>query len=773
MAKSNFFEIQSRKSKPFLNHKDKIVIEFNHTYPAGMGSEVIGMPVNSSRPNQIDRRMLKNPENMTNYSPAGLIRKRPMGQVAGLAVIAFFLFIGRPFAQTASLTPTPVPPPSSPGVKTNSIPQTQTASEASTVQDTESPASELKKLSLEQLMDLDVTSVAKQPQPYLQAPAAIDVITNDEIRRSGAFDIPEALRLADNLDVAQISSAGWQISARGFNSSVSNKLLVLMDGRSIYTPLFAGVIWGNQDYLMADLDRIEVISGPGGTLWGANAVNGVINIISKSAKDTQGAYVEGGGGTQPQDFVAARYGGTLAPNVYYRVYGKYFNEGPEVYSDGTSAQDSWNKGQGGFRIDQEDSSPDRFTLQGDIYGGNSQSTPGGEGSPNYQGISTGGNLLARWTRTFADDDDLSLQAYYDRTNMVVPFQASAAFSAPAGPLFDDLDTIDLDFQDRFALDAGNHLVWGLGYRFTNDEVVDAPVVAFTPNTLDLNLFSGFIQDEIKFGGDIALTLGSKVEHNDYTGYEFEPSGRIRWDLTDKQMLWAAVSRAVRMPARYDRDLLEPSPAYGTFLGNNSTFQSETVIAYELGYRAELDSRFSTSISTFFNNYSDLRSLDFTPITLVPLFFSNDLRAQTYGVEFTADYQLSEGWRLHSGYDLIQETIWIAPGQVDLSNGLAETADPLNQVFLRSSMDLPGQVELDADFRWIDSVKNGGIGATAPQMIPSYAELDLRLGWRVTRDIEISLAGQNLLQDQHLEGGTPGSGQEEIQRSGYGKITCQF
>jgi iron complex outermembrane recepter protein len=645
-----------------------------------------------------------------------------------------------------------------------------TASLTPTQETTPSPAA-LKKLSLVQLMNLDVTSVAKEPEPYGQAPAAIQVITNDEIRRSGASSIPEALRLADNLEVAQVTALSWDISARGFNSSVGDKLLVLMDGRSVYTPLFAGVIWDAQDYLLEDLDRIEVISGPGGTLWGANAVNGVINIISKSAKDTQGGYVETGAGTQLPDFAGVRYGGTLASDLYYRVYGKYFDEAPETFTDGTDSRDAWGHGQGGFRIDSDGSSRDQFTVQGDIYTGNTTTMPGGEGTPSAQGSSSGGNILGRWTRTFADDDDMSLQVYYSRDNLIAPFQSSGAI--PAGPLGDNLDTVDLNFQDRFPLGISNEIVWGGEYRFTNDVVSDAPVVAFLPNTLDLNLVSGFIQDQNKLTENLILTLGTKIEHNDYTGYELEPSGRLQWNITGEQMIWAAVSRAVRMPARYDRSLEEPSPAYGQFLDNSNTFVSETLVAYELGYRAHIDSKISGSISTFFNNYTNLRSLSYTPGSFVPLYFANNDLGQTYGVELTVDYQVVNWWRLHAGYDYLWESVWVASGQIDFSNGLAETADPPHQVFLRSSMDLPGGTELDAAFRWIDTVQNAPLGATATGTIPSYAELDLRVGWHVFTDVEFSLAGENLLQNEHVEAGVAGTSQEEIARSIYGKAAVRF
>jgi len=627
-----------------------------------------------------------------------------------------------------------------------------------------------KKMSLDELMNQEVTSVAKQAQPLGQAPAAIQVVTGNEIRRSGASSIPEALRLADNLDVAQLSSSQWDISARGFNTSgFSDKLLVLMDGRSLYTPLLAGVIWNMQDYLLEDIDRIEVISGPGGTLWGANAMNGVINITSKNARDTQGLYTEAGGGNWLEDFVGVRYGGTLATNVYYRVYGKYFDRGAEVYADGTSAHDSWNRGQGGFRIDTDGAANDQFTLQGDIFGGNNNSTPGGEGTPNANGNNGGGNILGRWTHTYSDDSDMSLQLYYDRNQLEAPFQSAGAI--PAGILTDDLDTYDLDFQNRFPLGTWNKIVWGFGYRFTHDVVQDAPLVAFLPNTLNQNLYSTFVQDEIKLRENVFLTFGSKLEHNDYTGFEYEPSARIQWNVTDRQMLWGAVSRAVRTPSRYDRDLSQPSPAYGTFLTGNSSFESETLIAYELGYRAQMSKTFSGSLSAFYNDYDNLRSLSATPTTIVPLFWGNNLEGHTWGFELSADYKILDWWRLHVGYDFLKENIHVKPGQADFDNALGETADPQNQVFLRSSMDLPWRTELDTSFRWIDTIHNNN-GAVAGT-VPAYAEMDVRLAWHATKNLEISIVGQNLLHNQHAEAGFPGSSQEQIVRSIFGKIAWRF
>src|ERR1700733_108180 len=327
----------------------------------------------------------------------------------------------------------------------------------------------LKKLSLEQLMYLDVTSVSKQPQPYGEAPAAIEVITNDEIRRSGASSIPEALRLADNLEVEQKDSHDWAISARGFNTDSANKLLVLIDGRSVYTPLFSGVFWDVQNYLLEDIDRIEVISGPGGTLWGANAVNGVINIITKSAADTQGLYAEAGGGSEPHEFTGARYGGSLDGDTHFRVYGKYFDRGDEVLANGDPESDSWRQGRAGFRIDSGPSPQDRLTVQGDYYDGHEHVQTGGDAD------ASGDNLLGRWTRVLSDDSDLSVQSYIDQTHLALPIGPlllNGLQFAPPGNLYDDLTTYDVDFQHRFKIGAYNRIVWGLGYRYTHDAVLD-------------------------------------------------------------------------------------------------------------------------------------------------------------------------------------------------------------------------------------------------------------------------------------------------------------
>jgi iron complex outermembrane receptor protein len=624
---------------------------------------------------------------------------------------------------------------------------------------------ELKGLSVEQLMNIPVSSVARHPEKLLDAASAVQVITQEDIRRSGATSIAEALRLADNLQVAQKNSHDWAISARGFNTALANKLLVMIDGRTVYTPLFSGVFWDIQDYLLEDIDRIEVISGPGGTLWGANAVNGVINIITKSAKDTQGGYAEGGGGSELEGIAGARYGGSLSSNSYFRVYGKYVDRGDEELADGVSSSDSWHQGRGGFRLDSSPSARDTVTMQGDFYDGHEDEPTGGTAT------TSGGNLLGRWARKFSGDSDMRLQSYFDRTHLLDPEPALMLGTlplAPAGILQDDLTTYDIDFQHRLSLGSRNRIVWGLGYRYTHDIVSNAPGVGFLPMLLDQRLYSAFMQDEIALMPNLSFTLGNKFEHNDYTGWELQPDARLRWTFVQGQALWAAVSRAVRTPSRVDRDLYEAPPPRLLLLKGGSDFDSEKVIAYELGYRAQFTSRFSSSVSTFYNVYSDLRSTNFTPVTLLPLFFANDLEGHTYGLEFSGDYRVLDNWSLHGGYTWLREDLHVKPGQFDLNDALNETADPKHQFSLRSSLDLPWQLHFDATLRWVDTliINNG----STPGTVPSYAELDARLTWQATRRLELSVAGHNLLHDHHPEYGFPDPSRVEIARSIYAKVT---
>jgi len=641
--------------------------------------------------------------------------------------------------------------------------------------DTDVPsAGELKHLSVEELMDLQVTSVARHPEKLVQAASAIQVITQEDIRRSGVTSIAEALRLADNLEVAQKNSHDWAISARGFNTALGNKLLVMIDGRTVYTPLYSGVFWDVQDYLLEDIDRIEVISGPGGTLWGANAVNGVINIITKSAADAQGAYAEAGGGNQFEGFGGVRYGGTLSQNTAFRVYGKYFERGDEVFTNGMPAPDAWRQGQGGFRLDSQSSPRDTLSFHGDFYDGHEGVDTGGAAQ------TSGGNVVGHWTHIFSDQSDLNLQSYYDRTHLVdaIPALLLGTLDVPAGNLQDDLTTFDTDFQHRFALGESNRIVWGLGYRFTHDVVRNAPSVGFLPAVLDQDLFSAFVQDEISFGHAWSAIIGSKLEHNDYTGFVAEPNVRLEWGFAPDQTLWSAISRAARTPSRIDHDLREPSrPALFPglpplfLLEGGSDFGNEYVTAYELGYRGGLSSQLTGSISTFYNVYDDVRSTSITPLTVVPLYFANNLEGHTYGVELSGTYQVLENWSLHAGYDLLEENLHVKPGQFDLSDAMNETADPKHQASIRSSMNLPWRVELDAALRWVDALRTNR-GPT-PGTIPSYFEMNIRLAWHTWKGLELSVAAQNLLHDHHTEYGFPSPTRVEIQRSVYGKLAWHY
>jgi iron complex outermembrane receptor protein len=649
-------------------------------------------------------------------------------------------------------------------------------------------ADQYKQMSLDQLMDLDVTSVSREPEPYEDAAAAIDVITNDAIARSGATSLPESLRLADNLEVAQENSHDWAISARGFDANLANKLLVLIDGRAVYTPLYGGVLWNVQDYPLQDVDRIEVVSGPGGTLWGANAVNGVINVVSKSAKDTQGLYLEEDAGTELRDLTSVRYGGALGTGAFYRVYAEYSDHESEVFGNGADADDSWDMSRAGFRVDSDTAEPGSLTLQGDIYHGTEFLGAIGDGDL------AGGNLLGRWTRTFSDSSDMSLQIYYDRTHISQPLAASPPAPPyytgfPAASLVDDLDTYDAEFQDRLKFASINEVTWGLSYRFTHEADEDPSVVQFSPSVLDQNLFGAFLQDEIRLAENARLTVGSKLEHNDYTGFEVEPSIRGQLSLPGRQSLWAAISRAVRTPSRYDRDLIVPTGLVNApppfqfptaYLTGNPNFKSESVVAYEIGYRAEFGSQTSASISTFYNDYYDLRSTTSTPATPTypfpyPVYFQNNLEGDTYGAELNVTYRITEGWQLHGGYDLMKENIHPRPGQTDDTGGLNETADPGHQGSLRSSWDFPGNVHLDAAMRWIGplTIDNGPTSGPVAGTVPGYHELDARIAWQPLKQIELSLVGENLLHARHQEYGFPSPTTEYIERSGYGKVVWHY
>jgi iron complex outermembrane receptor protein len=642
-------------------------------------------------------------------------------------------------------------------------------------------------MSVEDLMNVQVTSVSKRSQKLADAAAAIFVITQEDIRRSGANSIPEALRMVPGVQVARIDENKWAISARGFNGRFANKLLVLIDGRSVYTPLFSGVYWNIQDVMLEDVDRIEVIRGPGATLWGANAVNGVINIITKASKSTQSALASAGGGTETRGSGSVRYGGRLNQGTYYRAYAKYFNVGPSIDpSTGRRADDNWDALRGGFRTDWASAGADSLTVQGDIhrsgYGETltvpSLNAPYSSTFAN-QGSISGGNLLGRWNHAFANSST-SLQMYYDHTSIT----ENSLFT-------DHQDIFDIDFQHTFHASGSQDLVWGLGYRSSHDGNNSSSVVSLQPNQLTLNQFSAFAQDEISlFDKRLRITLGSKFEHNGFTGFEVQPNARLLWTITRNQSLWTAVSRAARTPALTEEGLrlnsavvppgtpLNPTPLPTVIsVFGSRQFKSEDLLAYEAGYRVQVTSNFSTDIAVFYNHYTHLRTAEPgapflevspTPVHIVaPFFAGNKMSGGTYGTELFADWRVLPKWRLLSSYSYLQMDIRKDKGSLDPTADNPGLVSPRHQFYVRSSIDLPKHFEHDFDVRYTDRLP--GLN------IPSYYSLDTHFSWRPTAGLEFSVGSQNLLNKRHLEFVPDfiNTSPTEIRRTFYGSVTWRF
>jgi iron complex outermembrane receptor protein len=641
-------------------------------------------------------------------------------------------------------------------------------------------------MSMEDLMNMQVTSVSKRTQKVADAAAAIFVITQEDIRRSGATSIPEALRLAPGLEVARIDENKWAIGSRGFNGRFDNKLLVLIDGRSVYTPLFSGVYWNVQDVMLEDVDRIEVIRGPGATLWGANAVDGVINVITKKAKATQSTVVTAGGGTEERAAGGVRYGSKLGDNTYYRAYTKYFDWGPSAYPSGMTAHDGWDALRGGFRADWTPAGANSLTLQGDLYRTSfnetltvaSLSAPYSNTFPN-DGKYSGGNILGRWNHT-SEGSSMSLQMYYDNTTIT------------DHSLFGDHQNIlDIDFQDGFHVGDSQQFVWGLGYRSIHDKNDASFTVSLQPNQVTLNQFSTFLQDEISLVDNrLQVTLGSKFERNDFTGFEIEPNARLLWNLTPNQSIWTAVSRAVRTPALTEEGLRlnsqvippgtpgnpTPLPAVVAVFGSHQ-FNSEDLLAYELGYRVQATSNLSLDIATFYNNYTNLRTaepgapfVEGSPAPtdiVVPFVAGNKMSGGTYGVELFADWKVIPKWRLAGSYSYLQMNIHKNLNSQDPTPDNPNGISPRHQWYLRSSIDLPKHFDQDTTLRFVDHLP--GLG------LPNYYSLDAHLGWRPVTSLELSIGGQNLLNNWHLEflPDFVNTSPTVVKRSIFGSITVKF
>ena len=592
-------------------------------------------------------------------------------------------------------------------------------------------AANLADLSLEQLSNIVVSTVSRREEPLAKAAASVYIITGDDIRRAGATSIPEALRLAPNLQVARSGASGYAITARGFNGTLANKLLVLVDGRTIYTPTFSGVFWDAQDVMMEDIDRIEVISGPGAPTWGANAVNGVINILTKSAADTQGTLLAAGGGTTESGFTARQ--GARTEHGAWRIYAKQLGRENMQSPAGTDLRDGSERWQTGFRSDSK-LGANAYTIQGDLYYSE------GAQLPQPQEL-RGANILARWSRDLGGGDGLSLQAYYDRTSRQDQV----------------LDTYDLELSHKLAARDAHRFIWGFGMRSANDRIDNTAALAFFPADKVLNTWNVFVQDEIALTRELETTLGVRIDHNPYTGEEYLPSARLGWSAAPGHFLWTAWSRAVRTPSRFDRELFLPgSPPF--LLAGGPSFESEVSNVYELGYRAQPAARLSWSATLFYHDLDKVR-------TISPgaggATVTNNREGHTEGFETWATWRVRDSWRLQAGYTHLHTGLSVVPGTVDLQPLNSIGSDPKEWWSLRSSHDLGSALEVDLMVRHYGGIEN--------RAVPGYTALDARLGWHAGRNLEVSLLLQNAADPGHIEW-SPGA---ELERAVYLKATLRF
>ncbi len=597
-------------------------------------------------------------------------------------------------------------------------------------------AADLQKLTIEQLANVEITSVSKVGQPLSSAAAAAYVITQDDIQRSGAMSLPQMLRMAPNLEVMQTSPSDWNITARGFNGNSQaqnfpNKLLVLIDGRSVYSPLYSGVYWDMPDVPAANIERIEVISGPGGTLWGANAVNGVINVITKKAADTPGGLVRLGVGTDYRS-AALQYGGALDENLHYRVYGQDFYQRAFNNASGSNAHDGWTRPQGGFQLDWTPGE-DVLSLHGDMYGG-SENRPGTLADQKISGA----NLMLNWTHPLAEGSSLQLVTYYDQARRAMT--DGGAFT---------LNAYDVELQHSFSLGDWNSVVWGIGqrfdqYRITSRIAPDSSLI-FAPPARTLSLTNFFAEDHIALGDSVQLAIGLKLENDPYSGFAPMPSGRLSWAINQNHMVWASAARAVRAPTPFDADVVEKLGTV-TFVTGNPDFLPETVTDFELGYRGRITADTSMSVTLFESLYDRLRTVEPAPATFIPLFWGNGMKGDVHGVEIWGNWQAADWWRLSAGFTAQHLDLEFKPGASGLL-GIAQAGDdPHHWASLRSSMQLDEDFDLDADLRYVGALPN--------PKLPEYVEMNARLAWRVTDRLELALAGFNLLHGQHQE--YPGS-----------------
>jgi iron complex outermembrane recepter protein len=637
--------------------------------------------------------------------------------------------------------------------------------------------------SLEDLMNIEVTSVSKKEQKTSQAAAAVFVISRDDIRRSGALNIPDLLRMVPGLDVAQIDSGKWAITARGFNGQYSNKLLVLMDGRTVYTPIFAGVYWDAQNIPLDTIERIEVIRGPGAAVWGSNAMNGVINIITRNATSTQGGYVVASVGSISTGSETIGYGGKARGLGSYRVYAEGFHNDSLPTLGGLDGQDDWRLVHGGFRTDSTLSAKDSLTTEGETNRGNAGEMattpisllPPVTGTVALHDIYSGWNLLSRWNRTISARSDTSLQVYFDRTN-----RGDSTYSI-------GLKTFDVDFQHHVLWGTRQDIVWGLGYRVSSDDTSPTLRIVFTPDDRLTQLFSSFAQDEIAIlPNRVHLSLGARVEHNDYTGFDFQPSARLVWTPDSKNMIWSAISGAERTPSRADADIRVNYAALSgpgnvpmlVSLFGNPNKKNERLTAFEFGYRNAWTSKFSVDSTVFYNRYRDVDSVEPGTMSiepnptpahlLVPSYFGSGLHGESHGIELFADWKVTDFWTLNPGYSFFSMHLHPFAGSHDFTDASGnEGGTPDHQAQLRSSVRLPHNLQWNASAYFVNRLP--------AVSIPSYTRVDTGLTWRAGERVSMSVVGQNLLKNLHPEYAGPSSSVQTdlMKRAVYAKITWSF
>ncbi len=637
------------------------------------------------------------------------------------------------------------------------------------------PPDDLTQLSLEQLMELEVTTVARKKQDLWNTAAAIYVLTSEDMRSAGVTSIPEALRLVPGLEVAQVDSSKWAVSSRGFNGLFANKMLVMVDGRSIYTPLFAGVFWDVQDLLLEDIDRIEVVRGPGATMWGSNAVNGVVNIITKPASKTQGASVEAGVGTEDRGSVGLRFGGTSGTSTQYRVFGKGFHRDASVAPSGEEGQDSWSFVSGGFRLDKEGADGNRFGLQGSIYSGKTEqwvTDPTLEQPFMVSYVDqldfTGGNVLGRWEKAISAKSDVFLQASYERTSR----RSDVRYGGVR-------DTGEADAWYRNRVGDRHDLLFGGSFRYTVEDFDGSFVIAFDPARRGLYYSSAFVEDEIAvIPGRLRVTLGSRFEHGTFSGLEIQPNVRAAWTAGDHQMLWGSASRAVRSPSRGDRELWynvaassQPDGMVDVFsvLGND-VFLSEELIAYEVGYRVQPAGRLSLDVSAFYNDYDRLAA--FVPespflvpdpvYVVLPHRIVNGVDGFSRGLEVVSQVGLRENWKVNAWYSWLDINLKYDPAQGIPTTGQGDS--PEHQFLVRSQLDLPARVTLDGRVKWVGPLES----------VPAYTRVDFVTTWNLRSDVQLLFAVFNLLDDHHPEFQSDLVwSATEVQRSVLAKVSWGF